>query len=190
MKRHYQFIDEDWIVKPATRRCEKRGCMDAGEFRAPKNRDHLDEYYWFCVEHVREYNERWNFYAGMNDREVEAHHRSDSTWQRPTWPMGQHKFTKILESSMHYHPLTGSFPGEDIHSQVNDPNAKWFSRQTEEAKALVLLDLDQPVTFEVIRQAYKIKVKQYHPDANKGCKIAEERLKSINVAYGYLKNAF
>jgi hypothetical protein len=190
MRKSFKFVDEDWDIKPATRRCEKPGCMDAGEFRAPKNRDRLDEYYWFCVSHVREYNEHWNFYAGMNDREVEAHHRSDSTWQRPTWPMGQNKFTKVVENSLNYHPLTGCFPGENLHAQVNDPNAKWFAHHTDECKALVLLELDQPVTFQVLREAYKCKVKQYHPDANKGCKYSEERLKSINVAYGLLKKSF
>lgn len=190
MRRHYQFIDQDWIIKPATRRCECVGCMNAGEFRAPKNRTHLSEYFWFCMEHVREYNERWNYYAGMDDREVEEHHRSDSTWQRPTWPMGRHRFSKIVEKTFQYNPLTGCFPGEDIHAQVNDPNARWFASHTEEAKALVLFELDQPVTLEIIKQTYKEKVKQFHPDANKGCKFAEERLKTINVAYGHLKKAF
>jgi hypothetical protein len=177
MRKSYRFVDEDWKVKAATRRCDDPGCLGAGEFRAPKNRDHLDEYYWFCQGHVREYN-------------VEAHHRSDSTWQRPTWPLGQQKFTKLVENSMHYHPLTGCFPGENLHTQVNDPNAKWFAHHTEECKALVFLGLDQPVTFQVVREAYKSKVKQFHPDANKGCKLAEERLKTINVAYGLLKKSF
>ena len=190
MRRSYKFVDEDWDIRPASRRCERPGCRDAGEFRAPKNRDRLDEYYWFCVSHVREYNEHWNFYAGMNDKEVEAAHRADSTWQRPTWPMGQSKFTKLVENTLNYHPLTGCFPGENLHQQVNDPNAKWFAHHTEECKALVLLELDQPVTFQVLREAYKIKVKQFHPDANKGCKLAEERLKSINVAYGLLRKSF
>lgn len=189
MRRSYKFVEEDWIIKPATRRCDRSDCLAAGEFRAPKNREHLDDYYWFCVDHVREYNERWNFYAGMNDREVEAHHRSDSTWQRPTWPLGQQKFTKILESSLHYHPLTGCFPGENLHQQVNDPDAKWFAQHTDEAKALIVLELEQPITFKIVRETYKEKVKKFHPDTNKGCKFAEERLKSINVAYGLLKKS-
>lgn len=190
MRRAYKFIDEDWVVKPATRRCENHGCMEAGEFRAPKNRMHMEDYHWFCVDHVREYNERWNFYAGMDEKEVEACRRSDCTWQRPTWPMGQNKITQIVTDALHYHPLTGCFPGENLHAQVNDPNAKWFASHTDECKALRLLELNQPITFQLLREAYKTKVKQYHPDANKGCKHAEERLKSINVAYGLLRRSF
>lgn len=190
MRRSYKFIDEDWAIKPATRRCEREGCMHSGEFRAPKNRNRLNDYYWFCLEHVRDYNEKWNFYAGMGDEEVEVCRRSDTTWQRPTWPLGHNKFSKLLNDAIHYHPLTGCFPGENIHAQVNDPNARWFASHTEECKALADFELDQPITFEVIRKVYKTKVKQYHPDLNKGCKFAEERLKKINVAYGVLRRSF
>jgi len=24
------------------------------------------EYYWFCLEHVREYNQAWDYFKGMN----------------------------------------------------------------------------------------------------------------------------
>ena len=37
------------------RRCDHPGCNKPGEYRAPKNRK-LKEYYWFCLEHVQEYD--------------------------------------------------------------------------------------------------------------------------------------
>ena len=68
--------------------CAHPGCDLAGEFRAPRSRDALDSYFWFCLEHVREYNAAWNYYADMDDAAVEAEVRKDIVWRRPTWPLG------------------------------------------------------------------------------------------------------
>ena len=111
MKREFKFIEEDWTVKPATRRCEAPGCLGEGRFRAPKARGHLNDYLWFCLEHVQEYNAKWNYYAGMRDEEVEAQRQADTTWQRPTWPSGHNKFSRVLNQNLFYHPLTDCFPG-------------------------------------------------------------------------------
>ena len=73
---------------PALRPCDHPGCAGSGEFRAPRSRATLDNFYWFCLNHVREYNASWNYYAGMSTAEVEAHIRHDTVWQRPTWPLG------------------------------------------------------------------------------------------------------
>ena len=37
----------------STQVCQHEGCSEAGKFRAPKSPDVLDEFYWFCKEHVR-----------------------------------------------------------------------------------------------------------------------------------------
>ena len=39
--------------------CDMPNCDDIGEYKAPKHRG-LNEYYHFCIEHVREYNKAWN----------------------------------------------------------------------------------------------------------------------------------
>jgi curved DNA-binding protein CbpA len=49
------------------------------------------------------------------------------------------------------------------------------------------MDLEVGVTPEQIKARYKELVKLHHPDANGGDKAAEERLKSINQAYTFLK---
>ena len=52
------------------------GCGAQGEYRAPKSRQNLQEYWWFCLEHVRAYNGSWDFYKGMSPGQIEAHMRS------------------------------------------------------------------------------------------------------------------
>ena len=73
---------------PRVRHCDHPGCVAAGEFRAPKSRSTLDEFFWFCTDHVRDYNKSWNYCAGMSAAEIEAEIRRDTVWRRPTWPLG------------------------------------------------------------------------------------------------------
>ena len=46
----------------STRTCEREGCDEPGQYRAPKNPRNLDDYFWFCKEHVRDYNANWNYF--------------------------------------------------------------------------------------------------------------------------------
>ena len=48
-------------VETSDKVCEFEGCQKKGAFRAPKSTDNADEFQWFCLEHVREYNQNWNF---------------------------------------------------------------------------------------------------------------------------------
>ena len=38
------------------RKCDKDKCKNRGEFKAPKSRLNLNEYYFFCLDHIKEYN--------------------------------------------------------------------------------------------------------------------------------------
>ena len=71
------------------RGCDCAGCGEAGDYRAPKSRDHLNDYYWFCLAHVREYNQHWNYFAGLSTDQIENHVRAAGVWDRPSWPLGQ-----------------------------------------------------------------------------------------------------
>src|SRR5271169_3382390 len=75
-------------AEPLLRVCDHPACEAGGDFRAPKSRLELRDYYWFCLDHVRAYNAAWNYYAGMSDTEIEAEIRSDTVWQRPSWRLG------------------------------------------------------------------------------------------------------
>ena len=73
---------------PPGRRCDAPDCAEAGQYRAPRDRN-LREFHWFCLDHVRAYNASWDFYKGMGPDEIEANLRADTSWQRPTWPLGR-----------------------------------------------------------------------------------------------------
>ena len=164
-----------------------------GEYRAPKGRERLNEYFWFCLDHVREYNKAWDYYAGMSEREIEQHLRSDVTWQRPTWPMG---FWKARERVMH-DEATRQYGFHDA-GEGNARNASnghhagsaAHRMRTPEEEALTVLDLAPPVDFPQIKARYRELAKIHHPDINGGDKTAEETLKRINQAYTTLKASY
>ena len=191
---------------PAHRACDHPGCSAVGEFPAPQAPDRLRDYYWFCLDHVREYNKAWNFCSGMSERDIDTMVRADTCWQRPTWPLGGWRAAedRLRAHSYRYYregqdAATG--PGQEANGNARDDGDGSRSRfqrgyderrrpRTEEEKALTILDLSAPVDFATIKARYKTLVKKHHPDANGGSREAEEKLKSINRAYGTLKASY
>ena len=166
--------------------CDHAGCTSEGLYRAPKSRDKLNDYYVFCLDHVRDYNRSWDYYRGMSQNEIEAHIRYDTVWQRPTWPLGS------FSSGQSRDPLSAIRDGfgffADRQRAEEQAREDWRPRTAEE-KALWVLGLRPPMTLAEIKARYKELVKRLHPDANGGDKDAEEQLKIINQAYSTLKQA-
>ena len=61
--------------------CEWPECKNKGAHRAPKGRANDKEYWHFCLNHVREYNQSYNFFSGMN---ADAVRRFSEPWQKRT----------------------------------------------------------------------------------------------------------
>lgn len=71
------------------RGCEHPDCTAAGDYPAPRSRHQLRQYRWFCLEHIKSYNTKWNYFDGLGDELLEEHRKADMTWRRPTWRPGQ-----------------------------------------------------------------------------------------------------
>jgi len=169
----------------AVRFCDQPGCTQEGLYPAPKSRQQLREYYWFCLDHVREYNSKWNFYAGMSENEIEEHRTHADHWERPTWPLGQ----KIKQ---HFHYLAdplGIFQETSDEAYRQYRNASWFPPSSPENKALKNLDLYWPITHAELKKRYKELAKKHHPDANRNDPYATEKFKQIYAAYEVLLKA-
>jgi hypothetical protein len=185
----------DTAAAPQLRVCERSGCSLAGDFRAPVNREKLNEYRWFCLEHVREYNSRWNYYEGMGELEIEAHTRADVTWRRPTWPLGGRAKRQGAPAYDAMHDPYGLFEEMDILGARRRAQARSAAKQARnplppaEREALGVLELEWPVTMGDVKSRYKSLAKKHHPDANGGDRDAEELLKEINRAYSTLKGS-
>src|SRR6476646_5403121 len=68
--------------------CEWPACKNKGPHRAPTGRENSREYWHFCLNHVREYNQSYNFFSGMNAEAVARYQKDALTGHRPTWKMG------------------------------------------------------------------------------------------------------
>ncbi len=177
-------IEEDFDKKASIRWCDHQGCKEHGEHRAPKSRD-CNEYHWFCLDHVREYNAQWNYYSGMNQDEIESHQKADMTWQRPSWPLGDNSQAKFIFANRKIHDPFTVFKEQLNEANRNDRSP--FHPESDENKALLLLDLEFPLEQKSLKARYKLLVKKYHPDHNPNDPLAEDRLKAINHAYSVLK---
>jgi len=69
------------------RLCDKETCENKGDYKAPKSRSNLNNYYFFCLKHVTEYNKSWDFYKGLSVDQIELSIRKDTVWDRPSWPL-------------------------------------------------------------------------------------------------------
>jgi len=169
---------------PRTRCCDMPDCQMAGEYRAPKDRA-LSDYYWFCLEHVQEYNKAWSYYSGMSMAEVEDYINTATIWDRPT--KRYDSMAGATEALKQKAWQTYNFTEEE---QPRTRTYSEASRQTPEFEALALMGLEPPVTLLDVKAKYKTLAKKYHPDLNGKDEEAEELLKKINMAYTILKMAY
>jgi DnaJ-domain-containing protein 1 len=169
-------------VQTFERVCEAPGCRLHGEYKAPYARDRLDQHRWFCLEHIREYNKKWDYFAGLDASAIEQHIRADTTWRRPVWPLGGRRANgPRLHDPLDLSNEAGLFerpaPKMDGSEQLTPA----------ERNAMGVLELSWPLTRATVKSRYKELVKIHHPDANGGAREAEERLKEINAAYSTLR---
>jgi hypothetical protein len=157
--------------------------MEAGEYRAPKSRRNLSDYHWFCLEHVRAYNGAWDYYKDMSAAEMEAQLRADTSWQRPSWPLG-HLGHHAWDDEVLRDPLRVLSAGRLNEAKRREPDRP----PPELREPLATLGLSWPTTLDALKSRYKELAKRHHPDANGGSRDAEERLKTINVAYAAVRS--
>ncbi len=176
--------------------CEWPDCKNKGTHRAPKGRDNVREYWHFCLDHVREYNQSYNFFSGMNAEAVARYQKDALTGHRPTWRMGAN--TSARKGAGGADDFDGAADPFSVFSELNgrggfrprpeaDPKRETRKVFNAERKALQVMGLEADATLEVVKAKYKALVKQHHPDANGGDRSTEDRLIEIIKAYNYLK---
>ncbi len=76
---------------PLLRMAGLRGARALPGAQGPR---HEGEYHRFCLEHVREYNKSYNYFAGMPDEDVVKHQKDDTIGHRPTWFVGVNSWAR------------------------------------------------------------------------------------------------
>ena len=173
-----------------SRKCDSVNCKKIGEFKAPKSRVLLNEYFYFCLDHVKEYNKSWDFYKGLSVNQIENSMREDIIWNRPSWPLKGNP-QKVMEQ------INNFFNDEINELNPKEKDSSHFKNKLldesltkEENSALYTLNLKLPLTLEKIKKNYKKLVKIFHPDVNGNNKKAEEKFKEINKSYKIILQKF
>lgn len=151
--------------------CDHPGCHEKGEFRAPKDRT-LQEYFWFCLKHVQEYNAKWDYYDGLEEEKI--HHQD---------PRRHFRFSSKIRYNFGF-DFNGNFEFMDEYNpDFNGFNNNIYFSESDK-KCLCIMELKADgLTVESLKKQYKKLVKKYHPDLNQNDKNAEEKFKQLSAAY-------
>jgi len=173
----------------SVRQCEHDGCTEAGKFRAPKSPDVLDDFFWFCKDHVREYNQKWNFFTNQTEAEMNAQMSKDKVWERETKSFRDPEARAWARLGI-----------EDPHQVLGDNATRNPGRNATstghtrrlpatERTAIEILEAKDTWTKAEVRKAYKSLIKILHPDMNGGDRSQEEQLQQVVWAWDQLKDS-
>jgi hypothetical protein len=186
--------DKDRRLRAQHPPCEWPGCAGAATHRAPKGRGRENEYWRFCLDHVREYNHSYNFFSGMSTDDIARYQREAVVGHRPTWKMGMNggKPTGRSRAARFGPAFEGADDAFGLFGEAQ--NGEHLRRRetrvirNAERRALDALGFEGAATTAEIKVRFKELVKRHHPDANGGDRSSEERLREIIQAYNYLKS--
>ena len=169
------------------RPCDYGGCNEHGEFQA-KTKSAAK--FFYCLNHIKEFNKNYNFFEGMSEEEIIDYQISAIIGHRPTWKSGTNPhanyFSKFAKND-------GSAFDDPFDLFEKDKSSK-YERQSKikkgkiSEKAYKLLDFSSLSSKSDIRKKFKEVVKSLHPDTNGGDNSQEDLLKEVISAYKTLKS--
>ncbi len=131
---------------------------------------------WFCLEHVRAYNARYNYFDGLSPDEVHAAQSPLAGWERVATGRGREAF--------HFGDSHGLFA--DMPAGAAPVRARRWP-DAGDAKALQVLGLDDSAAGNDVRRSYRRLIRSYHPDSNGGDRSLEGKLQAVVQAYTHLR---
>lgn len=180
-------------VEGTGQRCMEPGCDQPGEFRAPpaEGAGFGDEgprpYRWFCLDHVRAFNARYNFFSGMSPDEIHDAQRPFAGWERETRAFAANAGDRPPRWADFSDPLdaiAGRF-GQRVANERRDGRPL----SGEDRRSLGVLGLDVDADRGALRRRYSELVRRYHPDRNGGDRSHEAMLQKVIDAYQQLRKA-
>src|SRR3974377_1204286 len=167
---------QDLRAPTAGPKCEWAGCPEKVTHRAPKGRDRENQYWRFCLRHVREYNHSYNFFAGMSDDAVMEYPKHALTGHRPTWKMGTGN-GGVRANARSFGTQGDPFGlfSEGFRAEREGRAEAASPGRNAERKALDTLGLEVSATPQQVKARFKELVKRHHPDANGGDRSTGDR---------------
>ena len=161
--------------------CDWNNCLEEASYKAPIEKDNSKKFKLLCLEHIKVFNKSWNYFADMKEEEIENFIKSDLTWHKPT---------KSFGSSENFFRILWVNALDDKPGMFKDSIFKNFKKSKfsdKDRDALKILGLKNDTNWSDIQKRFKILVKKYHPDKNRGSRKYEDVLKKITLAYSQLR---
>ena len=164
------------------RKCNSPGCDTEAHYKAPESPEKLDNYVWFCLDHIKEYNKKWNFFSNMSADEIEKFIENDIIGHRKTRKIGAHNKNYFEDISKISETIFSSFSGLNQSTiNLNLVSSKYLN-------ALAVIGIENKnVDLEEIKTKFKKIVKELHPDTVGNNKKNIEMLTKVLEAYKILK---
>ena len=178
--------------------CNRRGCPEAGEFRAPDpsgrspGGDGPGDWQWLCLDHVREFNAGYNYFAGMSREEIEEAQMPLAGWTQESRAFRATAGVDTPPRWADFHDPLEAISGRfRKRAEAPMPRARADGRplSAEDRQALDVLGLDMDADRKALRARYSELVRTYHPDRNGGDRRHEKRLQKVVEAYQHLRHA-
>ena len=159
--------------------CSNPKCNELGIYPAPKSRDQLREYLYFCISCIRDFNKSWNYFEGLNEKELEVEIRKSVTWDRPSWKFGTKNINYDFEKAFN-----------KFENQKYKRNKRVLDKKLE--NALKILGLSHDTSIKEVKKKYKLLAKKWHPDVqnDKKSKINKDKFINITNAYKIILESF
>ena len=181
-------------IEGTGRACDQPGCDAAGEFRAPPPEgvgprgEGPPAFRWFCLDHVRAFNARYNFFDGMSADEIHEAQRPYAGWERESRAFAQagtgDRGPRWADFSDPLDAIAARY--RRTHAPER-PDGKPLSGQDRES--LRVLGLAADADRSALRRRYSELVRRYHPDRNGGDRGHEDALREVIAAYQQLRQA-
>ena len=170
--------------------CAEPGCHEAGEFRSPLELGNFDgpgAWRWLCLDHVREFNARYNFFNGMSTDEIYEQQRPFAGWERETRAFN----TVGADRPPRWANFTDPLDAISARFRDTTPKQRADGRvlSGEDRRALNELGLDINANRKALRTRYSERVRKFHPDRNGGDRGHEAALGRTIAAYDQLKKS-
>lgn len=183
--------------------CAHPECDNEGLYPAPRSRDYLHEYQYYCLDHIREINARWNYFEDFTPEEIEAYRWRALLGDRPTQPMvapmvfEQRLRDLVREFAGIYEDIGAAFAkGEararkrkaqqdhdDAFAQEGQPIDPRAEIRRKIRAALQALDLPEDAEWPQIKSRFRQLAKELHPDRNPDDSAAAERFRLVVMSY-------
>jgi hypothetical protein len=180
-------------IKGRSQRCAHPGCMEPGEFRAPSRfgqRSGFDgpgDWQWLCLEHVREFNLKFDWFQDMSQDEIEAAQTPYAGWATETRAFTRAGVDSPPKWSDFHDPLDAI--SSRFRQRMPKDRADGKTLSPEDRRALKTLGLGDDADRRALRGRYSELVRRYHPDRNGGDRSHEKALQDVIAAYTHLKSA-